>query len=399
MGTKLAWFNCYAGIAGDMALGSLLDAGADFDQVHEILKRLPIGDWSLEANQVERNGITATGVNVVAPPDGVVRTFSHIAGMIEESKLPDLVSIMALKAFEKLAQAEALVHRRPLAQVHLHEAGGHDAIIDIVGSATALWNLGIDEVSSSPVAHGLGIINSAHGTLPNPPPAVLMLLQDIPVFGHNVNYELTTPTGAAILSAWVSSWNPMPEMIIKGRGYGAGSKEIAEFPNCLQVVIGERSNNSQFASLKTNESTNIEKVVLLETNLDDVSPETLGYLIESLLEIGAYDVWITASTMKKSRPGHEIHVLVDPQNVEKYINLISKESGTLGIRVQETMRTKSTRTEIVISIENMEVKIKVGPDGIKAEFEDLKKVAQKTGRPLKELKLQAEQIARLMMED
>jgi uncharacterized protein (TIGR00299 family) protein len=221
--TNVAWFHCFSGIAGDMALGSLIDAGADLDEVREICSRIPVGGWKLEAEPVLRGGIGATHVIVHTAESGVVRTAGHIAGLIEEARLPDRVRVRALATFDALARAEGHLHRRPPEQVHFHEVGGLDAIVDVVGTCAALELLEVDEVHSSPVANGVGMVRAAHGLLPNPAPAVVELLRGAPTFGVDIAAELTTPTGAALLAANVTRWGPLPMMTIASMGFGAGA--------------------------------------------------------------------------------------------------------------------------------------------------------------------------------
>ena len=234
----MAWFHCFAGIAGDMALGSLLDAGADLSEVLTLLERLPVGGWALEVEPVLRGGVAASRAVVSVHDNVVVRTYAHIVGLIEEARLPDRVAGRALDTFAALADVEAKLHRRPVDQVHFHEVGGHDTIVDVVGTAAALEVLGIDEVRASPVATGLGMIRSAHGLLPNPAPAVVALLEGVPTWGRSIGVELTTPTGAALLAGLCSGYGPMPAMRVTGQGFGAGSRELEELPNCTQVVTG-----------------------------------------------------------------------------------------------------------------------------------------------------------------
>ena len=206
----MAWFHCFAGIAGDMALGSLLDAGADLGEVLALLERLPLGGWALEVEPVLRGGVAASQAVVTVHDNVVVRTHAHIVGLVEEARLPERVARRALATFAALAEVEARLHRRPVDQVHFHEVGGHDTIIDVVGTAAALEVLGIDEIRASPVATGLGMVRTAHGMLPNPAPAVVALLEGVPTWGRNVAVELTTPTGAALLAALSSGFGPMP---------------------------------------------------------------------------------------------------------------------------------------------------------------------------------------------
>ena len=234
----VAWFHCFAGIAGDMALGSLLDAGADFDQVMALLERLPFGGWALEPVPVLRGGIAATRAVVTVDDTVVVRTHAHIVGLINEARLPERVAQRALATFASLAEVEARLHQRPVDQVHFHEVGAHDTIVDVVGTIAALEVLGVDEIESSPVATGMGMVRTAHGMLPNPAPAVVALLEGMPTWGRDIPVELTTPTGAALLATLATGFGPMPPMRVTTNGFGAGTREIDELPNLTQVVIG-----------------------------------------------------------------------------------------------------------------------------------------------------------------
>ena len=209
---NLAWFHCFSGIAGDMALGSLVDAGADIDEVRSLLERLPVKGWAVEAEPVLRAGVAATKVHVLVEESAVVRTYGHIIGVVDEARLPPRVRDRVQATFAALAEVEGRLHRRPPEQVHFHEVGGLDAIIDVVGTCSALEVLGIDQVWASPVATGMGMIRSAHGVLPNPAPAVMELLRGAPTYGRDVQVELTTPTGAALLAATATGYGPMPPM-------------------------------------------------------------------------------------------------------------------------------------------------------------------------------------------
>ena len=279
----LAWFHCFAGIAGDMALGSLLDAGADLDEVRDLLERLPIGGWRLDVEPVLRGGVAASHAVVTVDDNVVVRTYSHIVGLVAEARLPPRVTRRALATFAALAEVEARLHRRPVEQVHFHEVGGHDAIVDIVGTAAALEVLGIDDVRASPVATGTGMVRSAHGLLPNPAPAVVALLEGAPLWGRNLPVELTTPTGAALLAALCSGYGPMPAMRVTGQGFGAGTREIDELPNCTQVVVGTTVDQRLDAGIAADAG---QPVILLETNVDDATGEQLAHAVATLLDAG-----------------------------------------------------------------------------------------------------------------
>ena len=234
-----AWFHCFNGIAGDMAFGALVDAGADVDEVLEIVRRIPVSGWEVEAEPVLRGGLAATKLHVRANEDGIVRTAGHIVGLVEEARLPVRVRDRTLAVFGALAEAEGRLHRRPPTQVHFHEVGGIDAIVDIVGTCAALEVLDVDEVYSSAVAVGTGTVRAAHGVLPNPAPTVVELLRDAPTHGRDCDVELTTPTGAALLAGMAVGFGPLPPMLVRATGYGAGNRDLDGVPNVTQVVVGD----------------------------------------------------------------------------------------------------------------------------------------------------------------
>ncbi len=382
---RTAWFNCFAGISGDMTLGSLVDAGADIDSIVKLLQQIPIGNWTLEFEQVTRNGLGATRAVVSTHDDGVVRTFMHIVGLLEEARLPERVRTRAIAAFSALADAEGRIHRRPPTQVHFHEVGGHDAIIDIVGSAIALELLEIDVVSSSAVANGTGIVRTSHGLLPNPAPAVVALLAGIPTIGRDLNVELTTPTGAAILRAWGSHFGPIPEMTIETFGFGAGTRELEDTPNCTQVVVGSAEGTGGADAGLTGQS-----LVVLEANLDDATGETLAHAIVQLLEAGALDAWLQPAIMKRGRPAHVLSALCDPALARELAGVMAAQTGTLGVRSSGVQRLSYHREHGTAEVEGLPVRVKVGPGRVKAEHSDAARVARITGLSLIEVAARAE---------
>jgi uncharacterized protein (TIGR00299 family) protein len=401
-GRSMAWFHCFAGIAGDMALGSLLDAGADFDQVLSLLERLPLGGWKLEVEPVLRGGIAASRAVVSVHDTVVVRTHAHIVGLIEEARLPDRVAARALAAFSALADVEARLHRRPVDQVHFHEVGGHDTIVDIVGTASALEVLGIDEIRASPVATGLGMVRAAHGMLPNPAPAVVALLEGIPTWGRNVPVELTTPTGAALLAALSSGFGPMPAMRVTGQGFGAGTRELHELPNCTQVVTGvmvdrltgSDSDSTMALGVADGDSDAGQPVALLEANVDDATGEQLAHAIGVLLEAGAHDAWLTPVIMKKGRPGSVVHVLSEPSMVVPLRDVLRDATGSLGVRVTTAERWPAARSLDSVWIDGQLIRVKVSVGRVKAEYEDVARAARRTGQSLREVAFRAEALWR-----
>lgn len=384
MSATVAWFHCFAGIAGDMAFGALVDAGADLDETTVLLTRLPVSGWSIRTEEVLRGGIGATKLVVDAEETSVVRTYAHIVGLIEEARFPGRVRDRSLAVFEAIATAESRIHRRPVSQVHFHEVGALDSIVDIVGVAAALEVLGVDEVCSSPVATGTGMIRAAHGMLPNPAPAVVELLAAVhaPTRGLDVSVELTTPTGAGLLAALSVAFGPMPPMAITASGFGAGTRDLNHLPNVTQVVLG--------TSLAA-PAVEGQPVLLLEANVDDATGETLAHTISVLLEAGAHDAWVTPMVMKKGRPAHTVHVLVDPAEAAHMADVLARETGTLGVRGLTMQRWPSRREMSEVTVEGGTVRIKVSPNRVKVEHDDAARVARRTGIPLREVVSLAEE--------
>jgi hypothetical protein len=422
-----------------MALGSLLDAGADLDEVRALLDRLPIDGWRLDTEPVLRGGIAACRAVVTVTDNVVIRTYSHIVGLVSEARLPPRVTQRALATFAALAEVEARLHRRPVEHVHFHEVGGHDAVVDIVGTAAALEVLGVDEVRASPVATGTGMVRTAHGLLPNPAPAVVSLLEGAPLWGRNLAVELTTPTGAALLAALASGYGPMPAMRVTNQGFGAGSRDIDELPNCTQVVLGVAADrrlgtvptlvlasshapgpvSSGSDAMATEGPVEVgvvvgaaetaepdvhpggllhsdadadagQPVVVLETNVDDATGEQLSHAMATLLEAGAFDVWLSPVIMKKGRPGSVVHVLTDASRAAELRRTLRRTTGSLGVRATTGERWPASRTIESVSIDGQIIRIKVSPSGVKAEHDDVAAVARRTGGSLRDLARRAE---------
>jgi uncharacterized protein (TIGR00299 family) protein len=384
---NVAWLHPFAGIAGDMTLGALLDAGAELSFVVSTLEGLNIDGWSLTTEQVDRNGIRATRAVVDAPEQHHHRHWSDIRSMLEQASLPERVRTRALAVFETLAIAEGKVHGLPPDEVHFHEVGALDAIVDIVGSCAALESLNIDEVASGPVAVGVGSISAAHGILPNPPPAVVNLLEGIPTVSVDVDMELTTPTGAAIIKALADQVGPMPDMTINGSGYGAGTRDLVDRANVTQVIVGTSTDTAS----PTDER--VEKVTELSTNLDDVTGEVLGHAISQLVDAGALDAWVTPIVMKKGRPAHTLSVLATPTDAPSLVDVMMSTTGTLGVRSRQIERTVAARRIVTVSVDGHRIDVKVSNFRAKAEFDHALEAAEALGVPVTEVAARAEALA------
>jgi pyridinium-3,5-bisthiocarboxylic acid mononucleotide nickel chelatase len=385
--STVAWFHCFAGIAGDMALGACLDAGAPLDEVKGILERLPVRGWTIDAEPVLRGGLAATRAVVLTEETKVTRTYAHIAGLLEEARLPVRVRERAGRVFHMLAQAEGRLHRRPTSQVHFHEVGSLDAIVDVVGTCAALETLSVDSVCASPVAVGTGVVRTAHGLLPNPAPAVVDLLRGAPVTGVDVNVELTTPTGAALLAGLCAGYGPLPPMRLTSAGFGAGTGELESLPNVLHLAVGQ-------ADDPTTEATGGQPLALLEANLDDVSGEVVAHAVDALLAAGALDTWTTAVMMKKGRPGVVVAVLCHLPDATRLRDLLAHETGTLGVRVTGLERWPFARQVDEVEVEGLPVRVKRAARRVKVEYEDAARVARRTGLSLREVVSRAESEAR-----
>ncbi len=385
---RIAWFHPFSGIAGDMALGACIDAGADVDGIRAILAGLGLEGWSLRVEQVLRGGLSATHVVVDVDDDAHTRTAEDIIDLVQAADLPERVRQRATHAFLHLATVEGRLHGERPEDVHLHEVGGHDAIIDIVGTCAALELLGIDAVFSGPVATGVGSTRSAHGTIPVPAPAVVELLRGAPTAQVDVPMELTTPTGAALLRSLVIGWGPMPAMTITGSGYGAGTRELDQRVNAVQLVLGEPA---------AGEAPGVgdgQPLLELAVNVDDATGEQLAHAIAQLMAAGAADAWITPVVMKKGRPGHVVTVLADQALVPTLATLLTIETGSLGVRSRSVDRWPASRSIDSVDVDGHPVRIKVTPARTKIEHDDAAEVAKRTGRPLREVVSLAEEAAR-----
>lgn len=380
---KIAYFDCFSGASGDMILGSLIDAGFNREKLTEELKKLGISNYELDSKKVLRSEITGTKFDVLVKEDkidnehGRKRTLKIISGIINESTLGEDVKRDSIKIFENLAKAEAKVHNTSPEEVHFHEVGAVDSIVDIVGAVIAIYDLKIEKIYFSPIRTGTGFVKCSHGQFPIPAPATVELLKGHRVIGTNIQRELTTPTGAAILTTLGINVEMCPEISLLQIGYGAGSYEIPQIPNLLRVMIGETITVSEQ-----------DEVWMVETNIDDMPGEHLGYLLEKILDAGALDGYITPVQMKKSRPGTLISIIVNDVNLSKVEQIIFDQSTTFGIRKYKVNRKKLYRKFVDVKTEYGMIKVKIGTlngciKNITPEHEDCRKIADDKGLPLK----------------
>ena len=390
-----AWFHCGAGTAGDMTLASLIDAGADSLQVIEILGGLALDDYALMFERTQRAGVGATraivGVHQHDDHDSHHRAWRDIKQLLIDSELPERVRERALKVFGVLAEVEAHIHGVAVNDIEFHEVGSVDAIVDIVGTCAALEVLKVDRIFCSNIAVGHGHIKSAHGTLPNPAPAVTALaaLRGVTLVGLDDHRELATPTGVALMVALADSFGAMPPLTVSSVGYGAGTNDIPGRANVVKVVIGETLETTVLSGAG-------QDVQLLEANVDDVTGEVIAHTIAELLNAGAHDAWATPIVMKKGRPAFTVHALCDLALTEKVSAVLVSETGTLGLRGSVIQRWPQTREEKTVTVHGHNIRIKIGSGRIKIENDDAVLAARELSLPLREVLALAEQAARLL---
>jgi len=380
---KTLYYDCFAGISGDMAVGALIDLGADVSTLEAGLKHLPLSGYELRITRESRRGITGTRFEVVlsteTPPS---RSYKAIRDLIHESGLPDGVRRLALEIFHPIAVAEATVHGTAVDDVHFHEIGAVDSIVDIVGYALCLEQMEVERIISGPPELGGGTVTGRHGVFPVPAPATLEILKGIPVRIGGVPHEATTPTGAAILAASVHEFTDHPFMVPEKIGYGLGKRD-PEIPNLLRAVLGATPGSEKERHFRQNLS-------VVECTLDDMNPEFYGHILDRLFKTGAFDVFMTPVIMKKSRPGVNLTVLCSPELEETVADLLLAETTTLGVRKLAASRRGLERTIRTVSTPYGPVRVKVAEkDGktvrMKPEFEDCRRLAEEHQVPLEDI--------------
>ncbi len=380
---RVAHFDCFSGCSGDMILSALLDAGVDADAIRKGLDSLGL-PIQLEIEKVRKGGFAATYIRIEAPEETSHRFLPEVEEILQRGQMTPAQRELALRIFRRLAQAEATVHGMPLDKVHFHEVGALDSIADIVGCAIGLDLLGVARFTSRSVPTGSGTVKCAHGLMPIPAPGTAELLKGVPLAASPIKAELTTPTGAAILTTVVQQWTETPTMTIERIGHGAGKRELVEQPNLLRLFVGTQVEEAESAGGECDE------VWVLETNLDDLPAEVIGYCFDLLFAAGALDVFTTPIHMKKNRPGVLLTVLAPPDKRTEMENILFRETGTFGIRRSLARRTKLQREACIVNTPWGPIQGKRGwRHGHSAvfspEYEDCARVAQQHGVPLREV--------------
>lgn len=380
---RIAYLDCSSGISGDMTLAALIDSGASLSDIQQSIDSMALGA-KLSVSQVRKRGFRALKLHIVAPLDPVHRDLEQILACITGAKLSPGARRIAVRIFERLAKAESSVHGVSIDQVHFHEVGAIDSIVDIVGCAVAWDQLGIEQAVASPVPTGSGFVQIAHGRVSVPAPATAQLLKGIPLAKCNLPFELTTPTGAAILAELIGSFGPLPSMQIESIGAGAGTMDLEDRPNLLRIFLGSSPQDSASVGISS------DTVVELETNLDDITGEQIGFAIEQLWSAGALDVFTTGIQMKKNRPGTLLSVLANPDQATRIEQVLFHHTGTLGIRKTLKQRSILRRRHIQVDTPwgKVDCKMVIHPDGsfgFSPEYESCKEIALKHGLKLSEV--------------
>ncbi len=382
--SKILYFDCFSGASGDMVLGALIDAGLPLAELEAALGSLMVPGCRLVADRVLRAGVSATKFRLIEPeghahPDHGHRSLAEIVTLIERSSLSAEPRARAVALFRRLAEAEADIHQMTVEQVHLHEVGALDSIVDIVGAVFGLHWFGADRIVSSPLNVGGGTVRSAHGLFPVPAPATLRLLEGVPAYSSGVQMETVTPTGALLVAGHASAFGPMPAMRVERVGYGAGDRDLPGMPNVLRVIVGH-----------DDAAAGAQRVVLLECEIDDMNPQIYGVLLDKLYAAGALEVFYTAVQMKKNRPGTLLTVVAPPDARDALTGLVFRETTTIGLRYQELQRACLDREVVVVETPVGPVRFKIARRGgevlnASPEFEDCARVAAERALPVKQV--------------
>ena len=390
---KIAYFDCFSGASGDMILGSMIDAGLSAQELRKELRKIPILKVQLNVKKVLRRGISATQVIITGKKEKKsYRTLNDILKIVEKSRLEPEVKKKSKEVFERIASVEAKIHQKPVKEIHFHELSGLDSIVDIVGSVWGFHRLGIDKLYVSKVNVGSGFVECEHGILPVPAPATLALMKGKPIYSSGVERELLTPTGAALLTFLGSDFGNMPEIKVERVGYGAGRSDLPH-PNLLRLLIGVPSVNS-----------GMERVMVIETNIDDMNPQFYDYMIEKLLAMGVMEVFLTPIMMKKNRPGTLLKVICPSEKLTSVTGFLLKETTTLGLRWHEEERNRADREILTLGTRYGKIRFKLARwEGkvvnVSPEYEDCKRLAVKKKITLKEVFEEARKEALTFLEE
>ena len=381
-GATVGWLDCSSGCSGDMLLGALVDAGVPLRVVTDAVAAVAPEHIDISVNAAQRAGFACARAHVQAAESPTMRTWADVRGLLEDAELASGVRRRALSTFARLAEAEGTVHGQPAEEVHFHEVGALDAIADVVGVCAALDHLGLTMLSASPVALGGGTVTAAHGTLAVPAPAVVELLRGVPTHGGPVDVELCTPTGAALLTEWVTAWGSQPAMTTSAAGVGAGARDLTGHPNVVRLLIGAMGSHPEPAEAPHPSST------VLECNVDDLDPRLWPGVLAALLEAGASDAWLTPILMKKGRPAHTLSVLVTADRVEAVRRVMFTETTTLGVRESRVGKHALQRRDEAVDVGGQRIRVKLGVlDGTvvnaQPEYDDVVAAAAVLGQPVK----------------
>lgn len=380
---RVLYFDCFAGISGDMTIGALIDSGIDVESLKQQLSSLGLSGYEIKIDRVERSGIAATKFDVIVDESPQpARHLSDISEIINNSDLSELTRSRSIHAFERLAEAEARAHGTTVDKVHFHEVGAIDSVIDVIGAMIGVEMLLVDRFVSSPLRVGYGTVRAAHGLLPIPAPGTAEILRGAPIYAGEFEGEFVTPTGAAIVASLCESFSPLPAMSIERIGYGAGSRNPAGFPNALRLVVGELLDQT------ASEPENI--VVVIETNIDDMNPQVYEHVMNLAFKRGALDAFVNPVQMKKSRPGVLLTVLCERTLADSIIDMLLEQTTTLGVRYYEARRRVLARAIEIVETEYGDVRVKVASGGgrklhFQPEYEDCLRLAEAADVPLIEV--------------
>ena len=378
---KILYFDCFSGVSGNMILGAMVDAGIDIKALKKELKKLDLHSYSLKVSKVKRKGIKGTKVDVIVDKKKHLHHthYKDIKRLIERSKLPEKIKEDSLSIFKNIAEAEAKIHRTSVDNVHFHEVGAVDSIVDVVGASICISLLNSDITLSSPINTGKGMVKTEHGLLPVPAPATTEMLKGFPSYSSDIEFELATPTGVGIITAMAKASNTIPVMKTNVIGYGAGSKDFSDSPNLLRIMIGEGYSPSEQDS-----------ITVIESNIDDMNPQFYDHIMNRIFDAGALDVFLTPIIMKKNRPAVKITLLSDNDNVNKLADILLKETTSFGLRMYKTERIKLEKEIKTVKTEYGSTKVKIGKKNgkiinIAPEYEDCKRIANERGISIREV--------------